>query len=255
MATYRVSKGITRYELDSTHSDGFMVRLHRNGAHVNEFFSENTYGGLRKAKKAAQVRYAELEELHGQPNKKSTEGKLTSRNSTGHVGIHIAHSIEHRWGGLEYFSYCASWVSDEGQRQKISFAWNRYGKKLALKMACYAREKKNNKRAVIVAKFEADMKAYTASQERVAKKLRKAAAAGQGTLVARGRVTASQNRLERDLKANLAESKRNTKAKGNKSVVASINGGIVTTRQPKSKIISKVSKVTRTTSITRRKPR
>ncbi len=166
MPTYSVGPGITRFEIEETHSNGFMVRLCRNGERINEFFSDGNYGGMKKAKKAAQDRYQELLKIHGPANKRPTKDLMTHRNKTGHVGVHIAHNVEKRWPGCEYYAYCASWTTEDGKREKIAFSWNRYGKELAYTLACYAREKEISDRAKIVAKFKSEIEAYQAKAKK-----------------------------------------------------------------------------------------
>jgi len=130
------------------------VRICRNGEKTSEFFADTQHGGKRKAKKMAQQRYAELCDRLGPPNTKATKDLLTGRNSTGKVGVHIAHSVDSRWEKCEYTSYCASWITDDGERQKISFSWNKYGQDEAFEMACIARKLESKDRAVIVKLYE-----------------------------------------------------------------------------------------------------
>ncbi len=177
MPTFSVGHGITRFEDVPTHSNGFMVRLCRSGERVSEFFSDNTSGGIRKAKKKAMDRYQQLLKEYGPAKDRPTKDLLTHRNSTGHVGVHIAKSVDNRWSGAEYFAYCASWNSLEGKRQKIAFSWNRYGKALAYEMACYARSNEICDRAKITTKFKSEIEAYQAKMTRAATRAAKKSAA------------------------------------------------------------------------------
>ncbi len=154
MPTYSVSKGITRFELETGHTYGFMVRISRQGKQVNQFFSDKSYGGKKKAKAAAEARYQELVKELGPANTRPTKNVLTHRNSTGRVGVHVAHSKESRWPGCEYWAYCASWITEDGKRCKISFSWNKYGKKKAWELACLAREKELPTREAVEKLYE-----------------------------------------------------------------------------------------------------
>ena len=138
MATKTVSTGITRFDQEN-HSSGFMVRICRNGKHINEFFSDSRYGTMTKARRAAEERYAELLEEFG-PANMSMKGKLTKRNTSGLVGIHVARGVDNRWPDCEYWAYCASWVNEDRSRGKISFSWNKYGERDALELATLARQ-------------------------------------------------------------------------------------------------------------------
>ncbi len=150
LPTYSAGPGITRFELETSRSHGYLVRICRNGEKTSEFFSDTQHGGKRKAKKVAQQRYTELCEKLGPPNTRATKNLLTERNSTGTVGVHIAHSIDSRWEKCEYTSYCASWIAVDGERQKISFSWNKYGKETAFELAGIARKLESNDRAAII---------------------------------------------------------------------------------------------------------
>lgn len=150
LPTYAAGPGITRFELETSRSHGYLVRICRDGEKTSEFFADARHGGKRKAKKVAQQRYAELCEKLGPANTRATKNLLTDRNSTGTVGVHIAHSIDSRWEKCEYTSYCASWIKADGERQKISFSWTKYGKENAFELACIARKLESKDRAAIV---------------------------------------------------------------------------------------------------------
>ncbi len=102
----------------------------------------------------AQQRYAELCEKLGPPNTKATKDLLTDRNSSGKVGVHVALSVDTRWKNCEYKSYCASWITADGERQKISFSWNKYGQDTAFELASIARKRESKDRAAIVKLYE-----------------------------------------------------------------------------------------------------
>jgi len=149
MTTKTVSRGITRFENEERHTDGFMVRLCRNGKHINEFFSDVRWGSKTKALKAANARYQELLDEHG-PAVTSFKGRITARNTSGLVGIHVAHGADNRWPECEYWAYCASWVNEDGTRSKISFSWNKYGEREALALATIARKREISNRAEVL---------------------------------------------------------------------------------------------------------
>jgi len=126
-----------------------MIRITRGGVRKQEFFNDRTYGGKAKSLKAAKECYAGWAE--NAPPIQTSRDKKTSRNSTGKVGVHMVRNVDSRWKNAESFGYCASWVTSEGERRKISFAWQRYGKKAAWDLACLARENELADREKIVA--------------------------------------------------------------------------------------------------------
>lgn len=116
-----------------------MVRIMRRGKMHQRFFSDRNNGGKRKALAAAREHYAMLEETL--PPIQSQKGRETSRNSSGVVGVHLAHDVDSRYPDCEYWSYVASWLDENGKRVNVRFAWNRYGDQLAWELACIARQK------------------------------------------------------------------------------------------------------------------
>ena len=145
MGTKLVERGITRYDIEEQGTYGFMVRISRQGEQINQFFSDKNYKGKRKALIASRKRYKELSDSLPPPS--TTKGVKTARNQTGMVGVHLA--VCQSVYGEEYSSYCASWKSGDGKRNKISFSFKKYGKKKAWEMACIAREVESTDRAKI----------------------------------------------------------------------------------------------------------
>ncbi len=166
--------GITRLDLEDTHNHGFMVRIFREGQRYSAYFSDKKCGGKRKAKKMAQECYDKMVAEHGPANRKSCFNRVTNRNSTGIVGVHIAKNVDHRWSGESYQAYCASWVSEDGSRPKLAFSWKRYGKAKALEYAIYARKHLTTDRAAVIAAVEAKAKRAKPTKKKAAKARKKA---------------------------------------------------------------------------------
>ena len=145
-------KGITRIEYEGVSTVGWMVRITRAGVRKQQFFNDRTLGGKAKSLKSAKECYADWA-ARAAPIK-TTRDQKTSRNSTGKVGVHMVRNVDARWENAESFGYCASWVLEDGSRQKLSFAWKRYGKKTAWGLACLAREKELTDRARVIALLE-----------------------------------------------------------------------------------------------------
>lgn len=145
-------KGITRIDYEGVATRGWMVRITRAGIRKQQFFNDRTLGAKGKSLKAAKECYALWAASAGPI--KTTRNLKTSRNSSGKVGVHLVRNVDARWVNAESFGYCASWVLEDGTRQKLSFAWKRYGKKMAWELACFAREKELTDRAKVIAGFE-----------------------------------------------------------------------------------------------------
>lgn len=150
MPTFSAGPGITRFELETSQSHGYLVRICRNGEKTSEFFADRQHGGKRNAKKMAKQRYAALCEQLGSANVQPTKDLLTKRNTTGKVGVHLAHSVDSRWKNCEYASYCASWIANDGRRQKISFSLNKHGELAAFELACLARKLESKDRVALL---------------------------------------------------------------------------------------------------------
>ena len=139
MPTKRVQKGITRFDIHERGTYGFMVRISRRDKKLNQFFSDKEYGGKRKALAAAVECYEEwVAEL---PPPVTSKGIKSVRNKSGRVGVHLAVNPSYRIKGVTYNSYVAAWRSEGGQREKVSFSVEKYGKKIAYQLACLARDK------------------------------------------------------------------------------------------------------------------
>ncbi len=148
----KAHKGITRIDYEGVATRGWMVRITRAGIRKQQFFNDRVLGGKAKSFKAAKECYASWAAAAGPI--KTTRNQKTSRNSSGKVGVHLVRNVDARWVNAESFGYCASWVLEDGTRQKLSFAWKRYGKKMAWELACLAREKELTDRAMVIAAFE-----------------------------------------------------------------------------------------------------
>ena len=168
-------KGFARVDSESTNSHGWLVRILRGTERRSRFFSDKTHGGKAKSKKKAEACYqAWVAEM--QPPI-STRDKITKRNSTGVVGVHLATETDPRYTDCQYVSYVASWMTEDKQRRNIRFLVNKYGKKNALALATIAREKQCTDREKVMAMFEkANGPLKMALRPSNAKLVRKAAA-------------------------------------------------------------------------------
>ena len=136
MPTKHIQRGITRYDRDETLSNGYLIRVTRDGVTHGKYFSDVKFKGKRKALAAAKKAYDEL--VSELPPVKTTKGLKTNRNQSGFVGVHLAESKSVY--GEVYGSYCASWKGAGGERKKITFSFKKYGKAAAFKLAKIARQ-------------------------------------------------------------------------------------------------------------------
>lgn len=168
-----VSPGVTRVDVGAR--KGYMVRISRNGERVSRYFADADNGGKRKSLAIAKQTHEDLVNELGPPA--NTKGRVTSRNSSGIVGVHLAYTNDKRYAGCEYYAYCASWVSEEGKREKISFAFTKYGEDMAFELAKLAREKEITERDKVVAMYERSSAGRTKSSKKAVKKTAKKATA------------------------------------------------------------------------------
>lgn len=136
MPTKFIQRGITRYDRDETLSNGYLIRVTRDGVTHGKYFSDAKFKGKRKALAAARAAYEEL--VKKLPPVKTTKGLKTNRNQSGFVGVHLAESTSVY--GEVYGAYCASWKDAQGLRKKITFSFKKYGKAAAFKLAKIARQ-------------------------------------------------------------------------------------------------------------------
>jgi len=141
-------KGITRIDYQGISTRGWMVRLTRQGKRQQHFFNDRQYGGKAASLRAAKACYSKL--VKESPQIQTARGRKTHRNTTGKVGVHLVKNVDPRWKNAESYAYCASWIDTKGKRRKISFAWNRYGKKHAWNLACLARERQISDRQRLI---------------------------------------------------------------------------------------------------------
>ncbi len=154
MTTRTVETGICRFDLEDRGIHGYMARIMRRGESHQHFFSDSVHGGKRKALKAAREKREEL--LESLPAPKPLRGRLTKRNSTGIVGVHLTQDTDRRNKGYEYSyrSYVASWLDEDGKRINVRFSWNKYGEETALELAKIARKRELRDRDQIVKIYE-----------------------------------------------------------------------------------------------------
>jgi hypothetical protein len=145
-------KGFARVDSETTNTHGWLVRISRGSEKRSRFFSDSAHGGKAKSKKKAEACYQDWVKEMVPPG--STRDKLTKRNSSGVVGVHLAHEVDSRYPDCQYVSYVASWLNPNGQRRNVRFLVNKYGKKTALTLATIARQNKISDREKVHELYE-----------------------------------------------------------------------------------------------------
>lgn len=145
-------KGFARVDSEATQTHGWLVRILRGTERRSRFFSDKAHGGKAKSKKQAEECYQAWVAEMAPPL--SAVNKVTKRNSSGTVGVHMATESDARYPDCKYVSYIASWKSEDGKRCNVRFLISKYGKKAAYTLAKIAREKKISDRDKLIAIYE-----------------------------------------------------------------------------------------------------
>ena len=130
-----------------------MVRIMRQGKMYQKNFSKKKYGGWGKAKaEAAKWRDEQLKILP--PKMMNAEGRMSSRNQSGVVGVTLSCATFDREGANnEYWSWKAKWPGC-GFAGGIGWSVKKYGEDDAFALAVLSRELRTIDRDVILARFK-----------------------------------------------------------------------------------------------------
>lgn len=120
--------------VDNTAERHFVFRRIKKGKRYYRGFSYRQDQEREKVKRAA-IRYANKMNREIGPPETTPVGTMTSRNSTGVVGVALSRN---EVAGNEYFSWVARWP---GNRSGVRFSLNAHGgDDRAFLLACIARE-------------------------------------------------------------------------------------------------------------------
>jgi hypothetical protein len=89
MATRKPKRdaGISRIDQNEKRTHGFFVRLTRKGKIHNAFFADKTFGGKRKALKAARKHYRQLLQKHGPISRRERAQRPPRKGSSAVKGV------------------------------------------------------------------------------------------------------------------------------------------------------------------------
>ena len=132
----------------------YMVRIMRQGIMYQKNFSKKKYGGWGKAQTAAKEwRDEQLKILP--PRMMNAEGRMTSSNSSGVVGITLSAAVHETqsYGTREYWSWKAKWPNCEF-RGGIGWSISKFGEDDAFALAVLSREMRTCDRVAIQARLK-----------------------------------------------------------------------------------------------------
>lgn len=130
-----------------------MVRIMRQGKMYQKNFSKKKYGGWGKAKKAAtEWRDEQLKVLP--PKIMNQEGRMTSRNTSGAVGVTLScATFAGKSGDREYWSWKSKWPGCKF-RGGIGWSIKKYGEDDAFALAVLSREMRTVDRDAVIKRLK-----------------------------------------------------------------------------------------------------
>ena len=134
------NKYILRRETHSTR--GWEVRIVRNKGTVRELFSDSKYGGKNNALKEAQKFRSLILKKIPALNRREIANLPKKSNLEEGVGVSLVKQKTKRNNKVyAYHFYQAFWSPKKGVHRSRRFSINKYGKKIAYKLASAARAK------------------------------------------------------------------------------------------------------------------
>ncbi len=131
--------GVSRIDQAAKRTHGFFVRLQRRGKTHSAFFTDQKYGGRKRALAAAQKHYRKLLAKWGPPvrNQRRRWAEIRRRKgSSGIVGLQLKRVRRH--GEVRKY-WVATWSPKPYVSQHKEFSVWRYGSKKARQLAVRAR--------------------------------------------------------------------------------------------------------------------
>jgi AP2 domain len=133
----RRSRGIARIDQREKHNHGFFVRLQRKGIVHSAFFADKSYGGRRRAFRAAQKHFRGLEKKYQPMTRKRWAQLLRRRGRSGIIGVR--RTIIRRRGKQGRVCWQANWSPRPHVVRRKSFSVRKFGERKARALAILTR--------------------------------------------------------------------------------------------------------------------
>ena len=133
----RPTRGIARIDQREKHNHGFFVRLQRKGIVHSAFFADLSYGGKRRAFRAAQKHFQGLEKKYQPMTRQRWAEMLRRKGKSGIIGVR--RSIVRRAGQRGRVCWQANWSPKPHVVRRRSFSVRKFGERKAKTLAILAR--------------------------------------------------------------------------------------------------------------------
>ncbi len=133
----RRTRGIARIDQREKHNHGFFVRLQRNGIVHSAFFADKSYGGKRRAFRAAQKHFRRLEKKYQPMTRRMWAELLRRKGKTGIIGVRRV--VVRRPGQPRRVYWQANWSPRPHLVRRRVFSVRKFGERKAKALAIMAR--------------------------------------------------------------------------------------------------------------------
>jgi len=133
----RRSRGIARIDQREKHNHGFFVRLQRTGIIHSAFFADKSYGGKRRAFRAAQKHFRSLEKKYRPMTRKCWAEMLRRKGKSGIIGVR--RMVLRQRGQRRRVYWQANWSPQPYVARRRTFSVRKFGERKARALAILAR--------------------------------------------------------------------------------------------------------------------
>ena len=130
-------RGISRIDQEEKRTHGFFVRLQRRGITHNAFFADQSFGGKRRALRAAQKYFRVLEKKYQPMTRKRWAELLRRKGKSGIIGVHRV--IVRRRGQRRRIYWQANWSPWPYVVRRRAFSVRKFGERKARALAILTR--------------------------------------------------------------------------------------------------------------------
>ena len=130
-------RGISRIDQREKRTHGFFVRLQRKGITRNAFFADRSYGGKRRALRAAQKHFRSLEKKYRPMTRQRWAEMPRRKGKSGVIGVQRA--VIKRSGQPRRVYWQANWSPQPYLSRRRVFSVRKFGEKKARALAIMAR--------------------------------------------------------------------------------------------------------------------